>query len=122
MGKRIRRRVLGDKEPAMALVEVGAERAVESVEVAVAQAEELAEEVAEAEEVRTLYATAVAKKVTSARGAPRRTASAINASSWDICSRCARETSQKMAETLEEVQNGILEEAPVLDLVKAQGE
>ena len=97
MGKRIRRRVLGDKEPAMALVEV------EAVEVAVAQVEEMAEGVAEAEEVRTLYATAVAKKVTSARGVPRRTTFATNESRWDICSRCARETSQKMAETLVEV-------------------
>ena len=119
MDKRIRLRVLGDKEPAMVLVEVEAEKAVEAVVEAVVKAAEVVEEAAEAEEVRTLYATSVERKVTSARGVPRRTASATNASRWDICSRCARETSQKMVETLEEVQDGILEEAPVVDLVEA---
>ena len=101
MDKRIRRRVLGDKGPAMGLVEVEAEKAVEAVVEAVVKVEEVVEEAAEAEEVRTLYATVVERDVTFARGVPRRTASATSASSWDICSRCARERSQKMAETLE---------------------
>ena len=95
---------------------------VEAVVEAVVKAKEVVEEAAEAEEVRTLYATVVERKVTFARGVPRRTVSTTNASWWDNCSRCARERSQKMAKTPEEVQDEILEEAPVVDLVEARGE
>ena len=115
--RRIRRRVLGDGEVAMEVVEVEDEKAAEAVKAVVEAAvmeEEVAVAVVVAEEVKTLHVTAVAKNVTSARSVRRRTASATNASRRAIYSRCAGEKNQKMVATPEG--------APVVDLAETHGE
>ena len=72
--------------------------------------------------VRISTAKVVEKRVTSALSVRRRTMFATSASKQGIFSRCAVEKSQGIAVTQGEALDGILEEAPVVDLVEDHGE
>ena len=99
------------------------DNSVEAVEEAEMTVEEVVAVLVVAEEAKKFSVIAAAKGAIFDPSVLRRTVFVTSVSRQVICNRCVEVTSQEMAVTREEAPDGILEGAPVVDLVEvAHGE